>query len=517
MPGLATSAPSTTRRPLPLALAALLLLLVTLSAALVQAPPAPVGLPPHLRALAVSAPNKVVAVIVQLTHGAEGTTSAISALGGAVTAELRLINALAVSLPARQLPALAALDTVRQVSLDAPLIDTAFAAPASIPTSSLAVAYNDAIEATKLWNEAPAYLRGDGVGVAIVDSGVNPQEDLYTPAGQNRLVAAVSFQPGYNQTSFDHYGHGNHTAGIVGSSGRRSSYKYIGVAPYANLINVRVLDDNGVGSLSSLIQGLQWIFENHKAYNIRVANISLSSSQPESYLDSPVSAAVEALWFEGIVVVVSAGNGGASALYPPANDPFVITVGATDDRGTKATSDDRMADFSAYGVTSDGHAKPDLVAPGTNIVSLIANQNSKLMVDHPTHMVGQSYFRMSGTSMAAPMVSGAIALLLQDEPQLTPDQVKQRLLSNARAFDKPLRAGAGHLNIYAAVHGIQMGSANQGLQVNRLLAGGSTSLFWNGATDGTVSWRGKGTAFFGDVSWRGKTNGTLATSLVWDK
>lgn len=514
MSGLATFALSSLRMRLALAL---VLLLTVLGAALpASTARSGSGLPPRLQELAASTPDATVAVIVQLAPNAQNAANAIDRLGGVITADLRLINALAVRMPANQLPALAALDMVRHVSLDAPLIDSAAPTPTTISTGRLEVAYNDAIGATRLWNRAPAYLRGTGIGVAVVDSGINPQEDLYTIQGTNRLIAAAAFQSGYNQTPYDHYGHGNHTAGIIGSNGRRSTYKYVGVAPDVNLINVRVLDDNGMGSLSSLIQGLQWIFENRRTYNIRVANISLSSVEPESYLDSPVSAAVEALWFDGVVVVVSAGNGGADALYPPANDPFVITVGATDDRGTKTTTDDRLASFSAYGVTPEGYAKPDLVAPGTNIVSLIANPNSKLMQEHPQHMVGQTYFRMSGTSMAAPMVAGAVALLLQDEPQLTPDEVKQRLLSTARPFDQPERAGAGHLDIYAAVNASQTGAANQGLQVNRLLSGGET-LFWGSSINPTVSWRGKGTNFFGDVSWRGKTNGTLATSLVWDR
>ena len=118
-----------------------------------------------------------------------------------------------------------------------------------------------------------------------------------------------------------------------------------------------------------LLQGLQWVLDNKAAYNIRVVNLSLNSSVAESYHTSPLDAAVEILWFNKIVVVASAGNQGSGAIYPPANDPFVITVGATDDKGTSRLSDDVMATFSAYGTTSDGFKKPDLVAPGTNIIA----------------------------------------------------------------------------------------------------------------------------------------------------
>ncbi len=148
----------------------------------------------------------------------------------------------------------------------------------------------------------------------------------------------------------------------------------------------------------------------------------LNSTVAQTYHTSPLSAAVEILWFNGIVVVVSAGNNGTGegpvTLYPPANDPFVITVGATEDKGTSSLGDDNLAVFSAYGTTEDGFSKPDLVAPGRNLIAPLADKATTVYTEHPLHRVGDYYFRMSGTSMSAPVVSGAVALLLQDEPRL---------------------------------------------------------------------------------------------------
>jgi serine protease AprX len=267
-----------------------------------------------------------------------------------------------------------------------------------------------------------------------------------------------------------------------------------------------------------MVQGLEWIYNNRQRHNIRVVNISINSSELESAKTSPLSAAVQALWFSGVVVVVSAGNNGGEALYPPANDPFVITVGATDDRGTRSTADDRMAAFSAFGRTTDGFMKPDLVAPGTNIVSSLLGSFSTLASLFGDNRVGSSHFRMSGTSMAAPMVSGAVALLLQAEPVLSPDEVKFRLTATARPFSTKARAGAGHLDIAAAVNNPNRlsGRANQDVAVNSLLAANDNGLVWNTATNGSVNWGGKGSSFFGSVNWSGKTTGTRA-SLYWEK
>jgi serine protease AprX len=246
---------------------------------------------------------------------------------------------------------------------------------------------------------------------------------------------------------------------------------------------------------SDVIAGLQWIYENKGRYNIKVVNISLNSSLAQSYHTSPMCAAAEILWFSGMVVVTSAGNNGTANLFPPANDPFVITVGAVDDRGTTSIVDDTIATFSAYG-TVDGVQKPDLVAPGRNIIALLPSHNRTTISQlHPANRVNNNYFRMSGTSMAAPMVSGAVALLLKDEPNLNPDQVKYRLKSTARTLTNggwlaynATKAGAGYLDVYAAVTGTSTQTSNTGTRASQLLWTGQNPVNWGSVNWSSVNW-----------------------------
>jgi serine protease AprX len=443
---------------------------------------------PALLMLAAEQPTMQVAVIVQKLGQGDSPERLIAQLGGVVTMDLHIINAFAAKLPAATIVALAHAPAVRWISLDAPLVRASACSPC-VSSTNLQNAYIRTVGAERVWNEGPKYLQGQGIGVAVVDSGMNPQQDLTnTATGANRIVTSVAFNSGYNQTFFDGYGHGNHVGGIIGGNGSRSNGAYIGVAPMVNLINVKVSDDQGAATASNVVSGLQWINDNRTNFNIRVVNLSLNSSVDESYHTNPIAAAVEILWFNKVVVVVSAGNNGKNALYPPANDPFVITVGATDDRGTASISDDVLASYSGYGRTADGIDKPDLVAPGTNIVSLMANTNSGLAAAHPNNVVNGSYFRMSGTSMSAPVVAGSVALLLENEPGLTPDQVKYRLKATARPFSTSQYAGAGYLDIYAAVHSTTASSANTGIAASKLLWTGSVPITWNSVNWNSVNW-----------------------------
>lgn len=268
-----------------------------------------------------------------------------------------------------------------------------------------------------------------------------------------------------------------------------------------NVVNVKVSNDDGSATMSSVVQGLQWVFDNKAKYNIRVVNLSLNSTAAELYHTSPLDAAVEILWFNKIVVVASAGNSGSGAIYPPANDPFVITVGATDDKGSTNISDDVLASFSAYGTTSDGFKKPDLVAPGRNIVGRLVNTNMGMAQAHAANVISSTYFKMSGTSVSAPIVSGAVALLLQDEPTLNPDQVKYRLMSTANkswAGYNATKAGAGYLDVYAAVLGTTTKTANTGTLASQLLGSGSTPITWGSVGWNSVGWNSVG---WNSVGW----------------
>jgi serine protease AprX len=350
--------------------------------------------------------------------------------------------------------------------------------------------YNNVIGVEALWS-TDYQLQGNNVGVAVVDSGVEKTGDLAHLTGAN-----ANFNKGYHD-SMDRYGHGTFVAAVLAGSGASSNGLHIGVAPRVRLINVRVSDDQGMATVSDVVAGLQWIYQNKETQNIRVVNLSLNSSVEASYLMDPLCAAVEFLWLNGIVVVVSAGNNGTATLYPPANDPFVITVGATDDLGTATTDDDAVAHFSGYGLTELGSPKPDLVAPGRNIIAYLPdNSTLRMSIEHASHRVTDDYFRMSGTSVSAPMVAGAAALLLQDEPALTPDQVKFRLLSTANkdwpGYD-PARAGAGYVNAHAAVYGAGLDSANSDvafshLMLKSLLYAAWSSINWDSVDWNTIDW-----------------------------
>lgn len=365
--------------------------------------------------------------------------------------------------------------------------------------------------AERLMNELG--LDGQGITVAVVDSGIAEHPDLKGPDASRIIVSSNHTN---DTNAIDGFGHGSHVAGIIAGNGNASQGVYQGVAPGVNLINVKVSDNEGYGTVSDLVGGLQWIYENRETYNIRVVNISVNSSVPEPYHTSALDAAVEILWFNGIVVVVSAGNNGTGngpvTILPPGNDPFVITVGSVDDQGTPEKDDDEVSYFSAYGLTEDYFAKPDLVAPGRNVISLSAGPDSKANKYHPKHKVDNDYFRMSGTSMSAPAVSGAVALLLQDEPYLTPDQVKYRLMATSNtswAGYDPAKAGAGYLDVYAAVYSEVMENANSGFAVSQSLWTGSDPVAWDSVAWNSVAWN---SVAWNSVAW----NSVAWNSVAWN-
>lgn len=384
--------------------------------------------------------------------------------------------------------------------------------PNCFNTTNLENTFVKSIGADILWNEAN-YLQGQGITVAVVDSGIAPHQDFNDANGQSRILARVDFAS-LGSSADDFYGHGTHVAGSIGGNGALSNNRFAGVAPKVNLIDVKVMDDLGIGTTSDVVAGLQWILENKDLYNIRVVNLSLNSTVVEPYDTSALDAALEILWFNGIVVVVSAGNNGSTAsgiVFPPANDPFVITVGAVDDKGTRDTSDDTLASFSAYGVTPEGFSKPDIVVPGKNIISPLASDDCNLMISHPDHAVsgenGTYYFRMSGTSMASGVAAGAVALLLQDEPNLTPDQVKYRLMATAHPFQGG--NGAGYLDIYQAVYSNTTESANTGIQVSQLLWTGPDPIAWGSVAWNSVAWN---SVAWNSVAW----NSVAWNSVAWN-
>ena len=458
---------------------------------------------PQLVQLAAENPEQTVAVVVQKLGQTNLPETQVTQSGGRVMQTLSIINAFVAEMTAETAVELSRAETVRWVSLDAKVTSSTCAQCVDI--KNLASTYIYTIRADKAWNASP-YLQGQGVGIAILDSGVNPNGDLYTNMGVNRQVANIRFNTDYNQNTSDGYGHGTHVSSVAAGDGSDSNGKYIGVAPMANVINVKVTNDDGSARASDVILGLQWVLENKNTYNIRVVNISFNSTVDESYHTSPLDAAVEILWFNKIVVVVSAGNQANGILYPPANDPFIITVGATDDKGTASINDDIVASFSAFGTTTDGIVKPDLVAPGNNVIARMVNTNMGMAKAHPANVISQTYFKMSGTSVSAPMVSGAVAILLQSEPNLTPDQVKYRLMTTANTTwngYNSTKAGAGYLDISAAVKTKTTASANTNTLPSQLLTTGTEPITWGSVGWNSVGWNtvGWNTVGWNTVGW----------------
>ncbi|WP_243767385.1 S8 family peptidase [Paenibacillus agricola] len=287
---------------------------------------------------------------------------------------------------------------------------------------------------------------GRGVTVAVLDTGVAPHPDLVKPT--NRIKAFKDFVN--NRTSpYDDNGHGTHVAGDVAGNGYSSKGKYRGAAPGATIVGVKVLDQQGSGFDSTIIRGIEWCVNNRRRLGIRVLNLSLGKEALERCSNDPLCQAVGKAVRAGLVVTVSAGNHGPGrgTIDSPGISPSAITVGATDDRNTVRESDDRIAAFSSRGPAIGGLLKPDLIAPGVNIISLRAD-GSELDRTLPKNRVGRRYFRLSGTSFSAPITAGSAALLLQKQPRLTPSQVKGLLKRNAFSLKLPANTqGVGELNM----------------------------------------------------------------------
>jgi len=401
--------------------------------------------PSTLDRLAADHPGRGVEVIAQLAPGTDPAAARelVRSLGGSTIAELPIIEGLAVELTAGATADLRNSPLVEAVSLNAEVKGQGKAKS----VEKLASAYNSSIRSPKAWKDG---ITGDGVGVAVIDTGIaGDLPDFQTSQSDktSRVVASAVINPDAANAG-DGFGHGTHIAGLIAGNGLNRPNgdlrgKYIGVAPDADLISVKAADEDGNSSVLDVIEGLQFVVDHKSDYNIRVVNLSLRSTEAESYKTDPLDAAVEAAWNSGIVVVAAAGNDGAAAdavSYAPANDPYVITVGGVDDAGTKSVEDDRLASWSSRGTTQDGFAKPDLLAPGSRLISTMAPGADYLGLC-PTCVVDGDYFRVGGTSMAAGVVSGQVALMLEANPSLTPNQVKAQITKRTRPVLEPAAGG----------------------------------------------------------------------------
>jgi serine protease AprX len=399
-------------------------------------------------------------VIITLKPGADPSAD-VRKLGGRLGRKLGLINGQVVELPNALIRKLADLSFVESIHYDR---------PTGGEMNRVAVATGArAAQATYGSN-------GAGVGVAVIDSGISSwHDDLgqsgYVPGvrvknGQ-RVAAFVDFVSG-RTSPYDDNGHGTHVAGIIAGNGADSLGVRAGIAPSAHLVSLKVLDDQGRGVISDVIAALEWTVANKAAYNVRVVNLSVGAAVTESYKTDPLTLAARRAVDAGIVVVTAAGNLGKNAdgqtqygaITAPGNAPWVLTVGAYSHEGTVVRTDDVMAGYSSRGPTAiDFQAKPDLVAPGTGIVSL-SSASSTMYYTKPEYLLNGSfggsykpYLSLTGTSMAAPVVSGTVALMIQANPSLTPNLVKAILQYTAETYPSynALTQGAGFLNTLGAV------------------------------------------------------------------
>ena len=521
--------------------------------------------------LTVPSPGPLVSVIVrELPGSGDLPEQAVVTLGGEVGRHIGIIDGFVAALPASAVASLARLTDVHSVTPDAKvrlqgLMDGYDAS--QDPNSMMRTNRN--INADDYWR---AGITGAGVDVALIDSGVVPVNGLTYPG---KVVNGPDLSFESQAPSFrylDTFGHGTHMAGIIAGLDDGSpppavadkSTTFMGVAPGARIINIKVADAYGSVDVSQVLAAIDWVVQNRNAegLNIRVLNLSFGTDGVQSYLLDPLTYAVEVAWRKGIVVVVAAGNRGygSAKMNNPAYDPRVIAVGASDPKGTFWRGDDRVPSFSSCG---DGVRNPDLVAPGKSIASLRAP--GSYADDESSSQVGSTprFIRGSGSSQAAAVVSGAAALVIDQRPNITPDQVKELMTATtmplpsssvqcqgaglldladllyaptpsaeASAQTFPLATGAGSLDAARGSHRLEADgvvlSGEQdifgtpwvpGIWAAKSWSGVSwSSGVWNGTSWSGASWSGASWsgASWSAVSWSGASwSGASWSGISW--
>jgi serine protease AprX len=493
--------------------------------------------------------------IEAIAHGDRATCDALARTYGAVVKKYLTVDGCVLQLTAGQLAALRQDDTQDHIS-------------GNLRIKSTDDVTAETIGADQVWagsTQLPGY-DGRGVTVAVIDSGI----DTTHYALRGRVLAWKDFTGG---DGIDRFGHGTHVAGIIGAQpiATPDGKDYRGIAPGVQLVNLRVLDDAGSGDVASVVEAIDWAVANRERYKIRVINLSLGAPVLQPYRDDPMCEAVERAVRVGIVVVAAAGNNGRNAagqtvlgsIVSPGNSPYALTVGAVDAHGTPQRSDDTVATYSSRGPTAyDLLIKPDIAAPGSHVASVEA-ANAYLPRTYPErHVTGSganAIFQLSGTSMAAAVVSGAASLLLDQRPALRPAQLAAGIeltstfLTSAGVFG----CGAGEINV-AASSEIVFGSETRdlptteisgesvissGLRVASIATAAATgivtgrsivwtgirdaSIVWTGTTGNSIVWTGASgnsivwTGTNDSIVWTGDTaesivwTGTTAGSIVW--
>ena len=412
-------------------------------------------------------PNGLISVIIQTRSNPNGElVTAVSRSGGMVRRTYSNLNSIAIDIPSRAIRGLASRNDVDFISAD-----TTTEVMGHLETAV------GADQARNYGEESDNEVTGQGIGIAIIDSGVDSSHHAFRSGNSTSRVAASVDFTGEGRTD-DPYGHGTHVAAIAAGNAHISRGAYTGIAPAATIINVRVLNTQGRGLVSNAMAGIDWCITNKQAYSIRVLNLSFGTPALDSYVNDPLCRAARMAMEAGLVVCAAAGNLGKTpdggrvygTINSPGDEPSAITVGASNTKGTDARSDDVVTSYSSRGPTRGYYAdasgirhydnliKPDLVAPGNKLIQAESEANylvsSSPNLDASTNSNPRhAMMYLSGSSMATPAVSGAVALLLDRNPALTPNLVKAVLEYTAQplaGFDN-LEQGAGSLNVEGAV------------------------------------------------------------------
>jgi len=499
--------------------------------------------------------------VIVLQNSGSGTSAQelVESLGGSVVHEFEIFDGFSAQIPEEALPSIRYHSDVVAVTPDypvtlattAPIYETGDASlalktvdsgwssePPPVGDGTMYEVTKEVTLASWMWDQG---YTGEGIDIALIDSGVAPVYGLMDPA---KVVNGpdLSFDTSDESTRYiDAYGHGTHMAGIIAGrdefapasvTGTDGLAHFLGMAPDSRIVNVKVAASNGAVDVSQVIAGIDWVVQHRSdnGLNIRVLNLSFGTTGNQSYTIDPLAFAVEAAWNHGIVVVAASGNDGNS--YPvrnPAYDPFVISVGANDPMGTATARDDVVPSFSNCG---SADRSVDLIAPGRSIVSL-RDYGSYIDQNYPEAVEGFRFFRGTGTSQAAAVVSGAVALLLDERPGLSPDQVKNILTSSAstiRGVSDECQGG-GVLNLKRAsgtrtpsdrkavqtwtpsdgTGSLEAARGDSHVSIDGVELTGEQDIFgktWNGLSWSGLSWSG--------LSWSGGTwNGSDWAGSDW--
>jgi serine protease AprX len=450
---------------------------------------------------------------------------AIPRAGGSLGRQLPIINGVVVTIAGAALDALSQHPLVDQISVDRPVRATMERTGTTVGAAAVRDQFG---------------YDGSGVGVAVIDSGITSWHDDLGGPGTQRVAAFVDFV-NQRSTPYDDFGHGSHVAGIVAGNGFDSAGRRSGIAPEAQLVILKTLDASGAGRISDVIAALDYVRVNRRRWNIRIVNMSVGAGVFESYDTDPLTLATKRLVAEGVVVVAAAGNAGKdtqertryAGITAPGNAPWVLTVGASSHMGTAGRADDTIAAFSSRGPTPVNHlAKPDLVAPGVGIESLsdpisaFYSSKSAFLLAGTVATGYLPYLSLNGTSMAAPVVAGTVALMLEANPALTPNAVKAILQYTSQTYYgyDALTQGAGFLNAAGAVqlarHFADPGASaypsdaswsGHFIWANRLVSGGQLTPSWAK----NVTWGDQRTATGEAVTWGNGWTLALSPNVVW--